>query len=94
LGFPDGDHSWQATMDVDAILPAADMAKIEADDGFWNALEAVNWSIANWNPRVYILLICSRTDRSYFDQIGFNIASRWFGLGGVTCGFIGRLRRT
>lgn len=42
LGYPDAPESFQATMDVDAILPEVEMAAIEADDGFWHAIENTN----------------------------------------------------
>jgi hypothetical protein len=42
LGFPDPLSSFHATMDVDAILPEVEMASIEADDSFWQAVEKTN----------------------------------------------------
>jgi hypothetical protein len=42
LGYPDAPGAFHATMDVDAILPEVHMAAIEADDGFWNAIENTN----------------------------------------------------
>ena len=42
LGFPDPLPSFHATMDVDAILPEVEMAAIEADDSFWDAIEKTN----------------------------------------------------
>lgn len=42
LGFPDPQPHFQATMDVDAILPEVEMETIEADDSFWNAIEKTN----------------------------------------------------
>ena len=42
LGYPDAPESFHATMDVDAILPEVQMASIEADDGFWKAIESTN----------------------------------------------------
>jgi hypothetical protein len=42
LGFPDPPPHFHSTMDVDAILPEVEMAAIEADDSFWNAIEKTN----------------------------------------------------
>jgi hypothetical protein len=42
LGYPGGDSSLGATKDVDVILPSVDMASIESDDQFWEALERTN----------------------------------------------------
>lgn len=42
LGFPDAPVEFAATMDVDAILPSIEMAAIEEDDDFWEALEKTN----------------------------------------------------
>jgi hypothetical protein len=42
LGFQTPDPSFSSTLDVDAILPAAEMSLIEADDQFWDALENTN----------------------------------------------------
>lgn len=42
LGFAGALAEFGTTMDVDAILPSVEMEKIEADDGFWDALEKVN----------------------------------------------------
>lgn len=42
LGFPNPPPHFHTTMDVDAILPETEMAAIEADDAFWNAIEKTN----------------------------------------------------
>lgn len=42
LGYPDAPDAFHSTMDVDAILPEVEMAAIEADDGFWDAIEKTN----------------------------------------------------
>jgi len=42
LAFPDAPAAFQATVDVDAILPEIEMHTIEADESFWNALELTN----------------------------------------------------
>ena len=42
LGYPHPLPPFQATMDVDAILPEVEMAAIEADDSFWEAVEKTN----------------------------------------------------
>ena len=42
LGYPDAPTAFHTTMDVDAILPENEMAAIEADDGFWTAIENTN----------------------------------------------------
>jgi serine/threonine protein kinase len=42
LGFPNPPPEFNATMDVDAILPEVKMSSIEADDSFWNAIEKTN----------------------------------------------------
>lgn len=42
LGYPDAPDAFHTTMDVDAILPEVEMAAIEADDGFWTAIEKTN----------------------------------------------------
>lgn len=42
LGFPCPRPSFFATMDVDAILPEVEMAAIDADTSFWEAIEATN----------------------------------------------------
>ena len=42
LGYPDAPATFHATMDVDAILPEVEMAAIEADEGFWVAIEKTN----------------------------------------------------
>lgn len=42
LGFPDPLESFHSTMDVDAILPEVEMAAIEADDSFWEAIDKLN----------------------------------------------------
>ena len=42
LGYPDAPPTFQATMDVDAILPEIEMHTIEADESFWNAIELTN----------------------------------------------------
>lgn len=42
LGYPASLPAFHATMDVDAILPEIEMAAIEADDSFWEAIEKTN----------------------------------------------------
>lgn len=42
LGFPSPDPEFEATLDVDAILPLVEMELIESDDQFWTALEKTN----------------------------------------------------
>jgi hypothetical protein len=42
LGFPRSPKEMHATMDVDAILPAAEAGAIESNDDFWAAQEALN----------------------------------------------------
>jgi hypothetical protein len=42
LGFADAAPEVGATLDVDALLPAVEMAAIEADGQFWQALDATN----------------------------------------------------
>jgi hypothetical protein len=42
LGFPGAGAGFGATLDVDAILPEVEMAAIEADQQFWDAIEAAN----------------------------------------------------
>ena len=42
LGYPASLPAFHATMDVDAILPEVEMAAIEADDSFWEAIEKTN----------------------------------------------------
>lgn len=42
LGFPEPKPDFNATMDVDAILPELEMTAIEKDTSFWNAIEATN----------------------------------------------------
>ncbi len=42
IGFSGADASLASTMDVDAILPSVEMAAIEADLQFWQALERCN----------------------------------------------------
>lgn len=42
LGFPNAAAEWAATLDVDAILPTKEMPQIEADEPFWEALDATN----------------------------------------------------
>ena len=42
LGFEDAPQEFGATMDVDAILPLAEMPQIEVNDDFWNAVEKTN----------------------------------------------------
>lgn len=42
LGFPNPRSEFAATMDVDAILPEVELAVVEKDDQFWNALDATN----------------------------------------------------
>jgi len=47
LGYPGSPAAMHATMDVDAILPARDLATIEANDDFWAAQEATNRELAD-----------------------------------------------
>ncbi len=42
LGFPHPRPAFFATMDVDGILPDSELPEIEADEGFWDALERTN----------------------------------------------------
>lgn len=42
LGFADAPAEFGVTRDVDAILPAAEMTAIEADEQFWQALDRAN----------------------------------------------------
>ena len=42
LGFPSPTPEFEATLDVDAILPLIEMESIESDDQFWTALESTN----------------------------------------------------
>jgi hypothetical protein len=42
LGFGDFGSRFGATQDVDAILPSVEMAKIESDTQFWEAIEKTN----------------------------------------------------
>ncbi|MFK7909826.1 MAG: DUF6036 family nucleotidyltransferase [Akkermansiaceae bacterium] len=42
LGFEQPRAEFAATLDVDAILPLADLPRLEADDVFWTALEETN----------------------------------------------------
>ncbi len=42
LGYPDAPAEFGVTQDVDALLPAVEMTRIEADRQFWDALEAAN----------------------------------------------------
>lgn len=42
LGYPDAPPEFGVTQDVDALLPAVEMTRIEADRQFWDALEATN----------------------------------------------------
>lgn len=42
LGFPSADPDFEATLDVDAILPLVEMESVESDDQFWMALERTN----------------------------------------------------
>jgi hypothetical protein len=42
LGYPEPQHLFQSTMDVDAILPEVEMAAIESDDSFWEAIQKTN----------------------------------------------------
>lgn len=41
LAFQD-DDSWSATMDVDVIVPRIEVASLDANDSFWQALEKTN----------------------------------------------------
>ena len=45
LGFGKLGSQYAKTMDVDAILPAVEMGKIEADAQFWKAIELTNKSL-------------------------------------------------
>lgn len=45
LGFGKFGSEFGKTMDVDAILPAVEMGKIETDAQFWNAIEQTNRSL-------------------------------------------------
>lgn len=42
LGYPRPREEWGGTLDVDAILPSVELAEIDANDDFWNAIEATN----------------------------------------------------
>lgn len=46
LGFGDSGVQFGKTQDVDAILPTVEMAKIESDTQFWNAIERTNKDLA------------------------------------------------
>jgi hypothetical protein len=47
LGYPDAPAATQATMDVDAILPARDILEIEANDDFWRAQDQTNTALGD-----------------------------------------------
>lgn len=47
LGFPSAPAVMQATMDVDAILPAKDILEIEANDDFWRAQDLTNTELGD-----------------------------------------------
>ncbi|MGH8017172.1 MAG: DUF6036 family nucleotidyltransferase [Opitutaceae bacterium] len=42
LGYDPPEPEFEVTNDVDAILPSVDMAAIERDEQFWNAIDAAN----------------------------------------------------
>jgi len=42
LGFEEPRADFSSTLDVDAILPLADLPRLEADEVFWTALEETN----------------------------------------------------
>lgn len=42
LGFPPASPAFLATLDVDVILPEIEMATIDGDDQFWEAVEKTN----------------------------------------------------
>jgi hypothetical protein len=42
LGFDNSPLSFQATLDVDAILPEVELSIIDEDDQFWEAIEKTN----------------------------------------------------
>ncbi len=42
LGFDPPEATFGVTNDVDALLPSVDMASIERDEQFWNAIDATN----------------------------------------------------
>lgn len=42
LGYEQAPLEFGATMDVDAILPLVEMSQIEANDDFWDAVDATN----------------------------------------------------
>jgi len=42
LGYDPPEEKFGVTLDVDAILPSVDMAAIERDQQFWDAIEATN----------------------------------------------------
>ena len=42
LGYASPLSTFHTTLDVDAILPEVEMASIEADDAFWDAIEKTN----------------------------------------------------
>lgn len=42
LGYPAAPPEFGVTHDVDALLPAVEMTRIETDQQFWDALEATN----------------------------------------------------
>jgi hypothetical protein len=42
LGYASPQPTFHTTLDVDAILPEVEMATIETDDAFWDALEKTN----------------------------------------------------
>lgn len=47
LGYEDSHPAFHSTMDVDAILPVAQMSSIEADESFWSAIEKTNEALAD-----------------------------------------------
>lgn len=47
LGYPSPHPAFEATMDVDAILPAKDLETIEMNDDFWEAQAKTNDQLAD-----------------------------------------------
>lgn len=46
LGFPDPPSDAEASLDLDVILPLGQVADLEGDPAFWDALEAANRDLA------------------------------------------------
>lgn len=46
LGFPEHEPRHETTQDVDAIIPLAQLARLRADEQFWDARDATNSELA------------------------------------------------